>query len=199
MKKVKKFSLLTASVLMAGSLFSTPVFAETTGTTGGGSASTTATADIKGGSLTLNGSLSPISLSQTLNGSQISTDAQSLGSVEIIDARGTGAGYSLTASATSLTGGKAISGASIILTPGSVAKKDATSDDIPNLVSGEQTLTTNPISILNAGSTAGSEGKGSYTVNLGSLKVANIPANAYAGSYTANVTVTLNAAPTGQQ
>lgn len=198
MKNTKKFSLLTASVLMAGSLFSAPVFAETTGETGttaGGSAQTTATAEIKGGSLTLNGNLSPISLSQTLNGSQISTNTASLGSVEIIDARGTGAGYSLTASATALSG----THGNVVLTPGSVAKKDTTSDATPTLVSGAQTLTTNPTQILTAGKSSVSEGKGSYNVDLGSLQITDIPANAYAGSYKTTVTVTLNAAPTGQE
>ncbi len=192
-KSVFKKVIATALVFgIAATAFSTQSFAaqQTASTISGG--------ELSGGAIGFS------QLAASLDGTKQTTSASwTIG--DIIDARGTGAGWDLTLNLTQfkevdiageyVANGKAIAMNSLFVsTAPEVTKLDATSSDVGTItpVAVETALDTeSDVKILSA---ADAGGMGSYDVsNLGVTLV--IPADAYAKTYKSEATVTLNTAP----
>lgn len=192
-KSVFKKVFATALALgIAATAFSTQSFAAEQ------SISTISSGDLTGGTFGFN------PLAATLDGTQKTTTAN--WTIDnIIDARGTGAGWDLKLNLTQfkevdengvyVTDGKSIAMNSLFVsTSPTVTKADETSSDLDTIttVSTNTALDTNSeVKIVSA---VQGGGMGSYAVSdLGVTLV--IPANAYAKTYKADATVTLNTAP----
>ncbi|MEQ2528065.1 WxL domain-containing protein [Bacillaceae bacterium CLA-AA-H227] len=187
---VSKALSITVAFGIAVTAFGTQSFA----------AGTESTTTLTGGDLTVD-SITFSELSTTLTGySTIATANWGIG--EIIDARGTGAGWNLTLE---LSPFQAVDGTDVgleasslkLVTDPIVSKVDETSSDastITPITAGElgTALDTNlPITLLSA-QVGG--GMGSFKLENMGVKL-TIPANAYAKTYKATATVSLNTAP----
>ena len=191
-KSVFKKVFATAMALgIAATAYTTQSFAAETGST------------VEGGSLT-GGAIGFSPLSTTLDGSeQIATASWTIG--DIIDARGTGAGWDLTLNLTQfkevdaagqyVADGKSIAMNSLFVsTAPTVEKIDASSSDAATITPVAENAALDNESDVKILSAAQDGGMGSYSVsNLGVSLV--IPANAYAKTYKSDATVTLNTAP----
>lgn len=191
-----------ATGLLAG--LSAPLLAHADTT----SATTNATVTINPGpiSLSANQSSTAISAAKNLDGSGNTGYANSAdaGTLNLTDARGSGAGYTVTAKASPLTQGKhALSGSNLNLNNLSIEKVDSTSGDVPtSTVNGTTAIDNNASNTLvnQKADTENGSGMGSYKVNLNKLNFAgSIPANAYTGTYSTTVTYTVGNGPENAQ
>lgn len=153
-------------------------------------------------SVTANQSKTAITASKTLNGAAdgYAGDATA-GTLNLTDARGTGAGYTVTAQATQLTdtAGHKLSTGNLNLNSVGITKLDATSGTVPTAAVASATVvdgtTSATLATSKADATTGT-GMGSYSVNLNNLNFAgNASANTYAGTYTSTVTYTVGSGP----
>lgn len=200
-KKAVAYATL-ATGLLAGLASPLLVHADTT------SATTNATVTITPGPINLsaNQSTTAITTAKNLDGSGESGYANSAdaGTLILTDARGTGAGYNVTATASELTQRThKLSGSNLNLNNVSVNKVDSTSGDVPtSTVTGTTAIDDNASNTLvnqKADTTNGS-GMGSYKINLNKLNFAgNLPANVYAGTYSTTVTYTVANGPENAQ
>jgi hypothetical protein len=148
----------------------------------------TATATVTGTSgVSLNLPANP-SLSSTLDGSdQTVSYAPALG---VVDARGSGAGWNLTISATDFTSGSHTLPAGVLNSAAQACHIGSSCTAATNAISLPLTLGTTAAKFFNA---AASSGLGKVdvtpTVNV------TVPGNAYAGTYTSTVTVAAVAGP----
>jgi hypothetical protein len=181
MKKTRRIGLLVG------------VFFAATAILGGTAFATTAV--LNGGTLTLTapsvGDFAPV----TLNGSAQSTPA-SMGTFTVTDARGTGDGWYVTVQAgqLSMTGHTLpVDSISMSIPAPGVAKMDNTSSTAPSITGGSYTIDHASAVTVASAMTSGA-GMGSYIFTPGALTL-SIPANAYAGTYTSTVTVSVVAGP----
>jgi hypothetical protein len=132
----------------------------------------------------------------TLNGAAQTTTA-ALGTFTVTDARGSGIGWNVTVQATQFTAGShTLAMNSISMPAPTVAKADATSGNVPTIATGPYLIdnaTAVKISSAAVDATTGN-GMGSYTYTPGNLTL-SVPANAYAGTYTSTVTVSVVTGP----
>ena len=129
----------------------------------------------------------------TLNGTAQTTTA-SVGTFTVTDARGTGVGWNVTVQATQFTmTGHTLPMNSISMPAPTVAKIDSTSGNTPSITTGPY-LIDNASAVKITSAAADGTGMGSYTFTPGTLTL-SIPANAYAGTYTSTVTVSVVTGP----
>ncbi len=190
MKKfVFKTLTVTAAFVVSATAFSASSFANE---------STVAPGSLTGGGITFS------ALNTTLDGTKkVPTADWAIN--DIIDARGTGAGWNLSLTMTAfqevdsagayVSGGKTLANNSLkVATSPNPTQKDTTSSETTTItsVTGATSLDTGSAVKLLSAKLDG--GMGSYTVsNLG--VALTIPANAYAKSYKTTATVALNTAP----
>lgn len=120
--------------------------------------------------------------------------------LSITDARGTGAGYNITVSATPFqrNGQKAneFSNVNISLTTTGVSKIDQSSGNVPKFTLTNNTINNNAQTLISqSADTSTGAGMGSYKIPITYTLSGSIPANAYAGTYTSTVTYTLASGP----
>lgn len=161
----------------------------------GGTALAASTVVLSGGTLTLTTPAVGNFTGVTLNGSAQSTTA-SMGTFTVTDARGTGVGWNVTVQATQFTmAGHTLPMNSISMPAPTVAKIDNTSGDTPSITTGPY-LIDNASAVKITSAAADGTGMGSYTFNaIPSTLTLSIPANAYAGTYTSTVTVSVVTGP----
>lgn len=132
----------------------------------------------------------------TLNGTAQTTNA-ALGTFSVTDARGSGIGWNVTVQATQFTmTGHTLAMNSISMPAPTVAKADSTSGNVPSIVAGPYLIdNASAVKISSAALDASAgNGMGSYTYTPGNLTL-SVPANAYAGTYTSTVTVSVVTGP----
>jgi hypothetical protein len=179
MRKTRRIGLLVGVFFAATAILGGTAFATTAVLNGGTLAVTTPTVgDFTG---------------VTLNGSAQSTTA-SMGTFNVIDARGTGVGWNVTVQATQFTmSGHTLPMDSISMPAPTVAKIAATSGNTPSITTGPY-LIDDASAVKITSAAADGTGMGSYTFTPGALTL-SIPANAYAGTYTSTVTVSVVTGP----
>ncbi|ETA73536.1 WxL domain-containing protein [Ligilactobacillus equi] len=214
MRKLSRQITLLATTLLASASLNTPIFAADTS-----SSSQTISGQVKSGSLTMSASFDTTSPeAQTLTGTSNLQFTTGGGKITITDARGTGAGYKLSVSATPLSfeNTQKISAASTYsssissisanikgVVNASAANDDSTSmgekptvvESIANFVS----LTGTGATIATANNTQQGadntqQGMGSFVITLPTYTF-TIPAKAYAGTYSSTITYTLSDSP----
>ena len=128
----------------------------------------------------------------TLDGSAKTTSA-TVSTFSVNDARGSGAGWNVTVQATQFTmTGHTLPMGSIAMPAPTVAKADATSNAVPSITAGPYVI--DSASAVKISSAAVDSGMGSYNFTSGNLTL-TIPANAYAGTYSSTVTVSVVTGP----
>ena len=196
-KKALTYSTL-ATGLLVGLSAPVPTHADTTGST------SVATFTIIPGPLTLsaNQSSTTINASKRLDGNGDSDDATSApaGILNLNDTRGTGAGYTITATAAPLTNGThTLAGSNLSLNNVTVTKLITTSGTVTTRTVSNTTTIDNGISNTIVGQksdTTNGDGMGSYQINLNKLNFAGaIPANSYQSTYSTTVTYTIANGP----
>jgi hypothetical protein len=181
-----------------------PIMASADSTTAG-TATTDVNVQINGGPLTLGGTNNTTYSSGKLTGKTNVTGATAdAGKLSLTDARGTGAGYSLTAQATPLKDGSGhvLTGGNLTFAGITVAKVDSTSGTIPaSQVTKPTAVDNGNINVLNQPTDLkNGDGMGSYQVNLNELKFnGSLPASGYANQYHTTVTYTLSNGPESNQ
>lgn len=152
---------------------------------------------ISGGSLGYTGITATNFESVTLNGTTQTVGAQ-IDAFNITDARGTGAGWNVSVSATQFSHDvrteKLAAGALGLAAP-TVTKVDENSDLVTTISTLSGTIdndTAIPVKILSA---AVDGGKGSYSSALIPMTLTLMPKEVYAGTYTSTITATLTATP----
>ena len=159
----------------------------------GGTAFAAASVVLTGGTLTLTTPAVGNFGGVTLNGSAQSTTA-TMGTFTVTDARGTGVGWNVTVQGTQFTmAGHTLPMNSISMPAPTVANIDSTSGSTPSITTGPY-LIDNASAVKITSAAADGTGMGSYTYTPGSLTL-SIPANAYAGTYTSTVTVSVVTGP----
>lgn len=151
-------------------------------------ASTILKVDVSGGALTLSNPTVATLSAASLEGSQ-NVSRGKLGSIEIVDNRGTGSGWTVTLAVSDFSccnGGFTIPASNLTITPASIttiagSATGLTAGSVYTFKSSSDIAT-----ILSANSTAG---MGSYSINPDISLI--IPANAYAGTYSATLTLTI--------
>ena len=193
--KMKKSSFKIFTTTMAlgiiTTIFSTHAFASSTSTVSGG--------DLTGGGV----GFAP--LSATLNGSQITTSTDWT-IADIIDARGTGAGWNVSMTLTQfqefdtetndyVANGKSLATNTLkVKTVPTIAQKDTTSSPTSTITPVSLGTVLDTGSVVKLLSADNDGGMGSFS--FGNLGVElTIPANAYAKTYKTEATVSLNTAP----
>lgn len=151
-------------------------------------ASTTTSVTVSAGSLSLSAPASTTLSAVTLAASA-QTSTGSVGSTIVTDNRGSGAGWTLSATLshfTCCTPTRTITVTNLTITPGSVTTNAGTA----NATGGSAhtfTTTTDATTLMSAGT---DQGMGQYTINP-SLSL-SVPVGSYAGAYTATITTTVS-------
>lgn len=150
-------------------------------------ATASVTVVVNGGGLSMpaggNQTLSPVTLDGTLK-----TSAGSLGLLDIVDARGTGAGWNVVVSSTNFADSTKTIDASGFKVPSAPAVTTVAGNSAPTSFSGA--LNGGGSKLLSAAADAGM-GEYQATPGLG----LSVPAATYAGNYTATVTETVTSGP----
>lgn len=128
------------------------------------------------------------------------TTTSSLSDITLIDARGTGDGWSVNLKASKFTNGTAKNEILNTLSENSLALGEVTIEAIGDSSPGEEIATlgagnldtVSGVNILNA---AINEGMGKYTVSVAPMTLTLLPKEAKAGTYTSTVTLTLAQGP----
>ncbi len=189
MRKVVTKKLLVSLVFaMVLSLTSTNVFAAVT------------TATVTGGSLSIGDFTVDNFANVTLDGTT-KTITFTITDMAIVDARGTGAGWSVNLTATTfINATAALSGidlntlqaSSLVLGAVSIAAGDG-STPVTNIVKATGAIdATGGVKILSAGI---NEGMGTYTVNIAPMTLTLLPKAAKAGTYTSTIAITITTGP----
>ncbi len=134
----------------------------------------------------------------TLNGSVLSTTA-TISTMTIVDARGTGAGWSVNVKATPFTSNTSNNIGLIVLPDNSLALGTVSitagngSSDVSGTTITQGTIDNSAgVKIL---SSAINSGMGTYTVNIGAMTLTLSPKDAEAGSYSSTITMLLSQGP----
>jgi hypothetical protein len=163
-------------------------------------ASDSTSVTVTGGTLTITNPLAADFPGVTLNGAD-QTKTASLATFAVEDARGSGAGWNVTAQATRfsevdgtgalVTGGKQLPVSSLAMSQPTVAA-DGTTSAAPSITAGPYTIDGG--SAVKVASAAIDTGMGRYDFGATTLSL-TVPANAYAKSYKSEVTITAASAP----
>ncbi|KRM26682.1 coaggregation promoting factor [Schleiferilactobacillus harbinensis DSM 16991] len=198
MKKLVRNSMLVgAAVLGIGSL-GTVAQAATTPASPVPSTSSTATADITPGKITLSSAPSFQFGTVAASANDISyTSTSTSGTLDIADA-GTGTGYTVTVAASpfTATGGAALKNAQLSLDnkeTDPIKADDADNVSTPPTLVAKLSLSSSPVTVVSA---AAGSGVGAYTGTYGSTDASlKVPAGNIGGSYSSTLTWTLANAP----
>ncbi|MHC3377705.1 WxL domain-containing protein [Ligilactobacillus equi] len=208
MRKLSRQITLLATTLLASASLNTPIFAADTSSSSSTSGQTIS-GQVDPGSLTMSASLDSSSpKAQTLNGTSNLQFTTGGGAITITDARGTGAGYKLSVSATPLsfkndTNTNGVSRQSSIsnitattdkvsVQPANTSASMGAAPDVKNTIT-NFVGTTGTIATA-ASNTENNQGMGSFVITLPSYTF-TIPASAYAGTYSSTITYTLSDSP----
>jgi WxL domain surface cell wall-binding len=179
MKRTRRIGLLVGVFLAATAILGGTALATTAVLNGGTIAVTTPSVDDFA--------------SVTLNGAAQSTTA-GMGTFDVTDARGTGVGWNVTVQADQFDSGThTLPMDSISMPAPSVGKIAATSGSVPSIISGPYHID-NASAVKIASAAGDGTGMGSYRFTPDVLTL-SVPANAYAGTYTSTVTVSVNSGP----
>lgn len=156
-----------------------------------------ATVTLNGGNLSISTPVIGDFSDVNLNGNAQTTDA-SLGTFDVTDARGTGAGWNVTVQSTQFASAShTLPTGSISLSEPTVAKKYASSNTVPTIVGGPYSINqysgSSPVAVKIA-SAAVDAGMGAYTFSPSTMTL-SVGADAYAGVYTSTVTVSVVTGP----
>lgn len=198
MKKLVRNSMLVgAAVLGIGSL-GTVAQAATTPASPVPSTSSTATADITPGKITLSSAPSFQFGTVAASANDISyTSTSTSGSLDIADA-GTGTGYTVTVAASpfTATGGAALKNTNLLLDnkeTDPIKAVDADNVSTPPALAAKLSLSSSPVTVVSA---AAGKGVGAYTGTYGSTDASlKVPAGNIGGTYSSTLTWTLGNAP----
>jgi hypothetical protein len=147
---------------------------------------------VSGGALSITNPLAANFTPVTLNGSDQDTSA-ALDAFSVTDARGTGAGWHITAQASQFSNAgatRSLAAGSLEMSEPTVAADGTTSPD-PGVEAGPYTVDNGPVSIASA---ALNEGMGVYDFSATTLTLA-LPADTYADTYLSTVTISAVTAP----
>jgi hypothetical protein len=160
----------------------------------GGTALAASTVTIKPGNLTISTPTVGNFADVTMDGTAQTTNAN-MGTFDVIDARGTGVGWNVTAQATQFTTGGAtpilLALGSVVMANPTVAKNNPSSGAVPTITAGTLTIDGPAVKIASA---AVGNGMGSFRFTPSTLTL-SVPASAYAGTYTSTVTVSVVTGP----
>jgi hypothetical protein len=180
MKKSRKIGLLAGVFFAATTLLAGTAYAATSSVI------------LTGGTLSISAPVVGNFTTVVLDGTAKTTPA-TMGAFTVYDARGTGAGWNVTVQASQFTTGtKTLAYGSLSMPNQTVTKIDSTSNTAPTVVAGSYLI--DSASALKISSAAVDTGMGSYSYSGGNLTL-SIPANAYAGTYTSTVTVSVVTGP----
>lgn len=186
--------LVGAAVLGIGSLGTVAQAA----TTPASPVTSTATADITPGTITLSSAPSFQFGTVAASANDISyTSTSTSGSLDIADA-GTGTGYTVTVAASpfTATGGAALKNTNLLLDnkeTDPIKAVDADNVSTPPALAAKLSLSSSPVTVVSA---AAGKGVGAYTGTYGSTDASlKVPAGNIGGSYSSTLTWTLGNAP----
>jgi hypothetical protein len=163
---------------------------------------------VTGGSLSITNPTVGDFTGVTLDGTAKSTTATFAG-FSATDARGTGAGWNVTAQASQFAewdsslndgaggyvdGGKTLALGSLSMPAPTVAKADTTSSAVPSITAGPYAIDA-ASAVKIASAAANGTGMGSYDFTQGGNLTLSIPASAYAKAYRSTVTVSVVTGP----
>lgn len=154
---------------------------------------TKATIVVNGGARTIDTNESVTLPNVPLSGQQQITSVQ-LDNLKLIDASGTGTGWRVDVSASPVKAGDKTLNTGLLKIDKiqSAEKVDVTSSDVPQATTNGQAIVDNGVVTLLKADIG--DGMGSYKVNMGKVYL-TVPANTYAGTYSANLTYSLVTAP----
>ena len=188
----KKFATGTAALALMTTVFATGVLADEVQTT------------ITGDDMTISAvTASSFATAIVLDGTtQTATDA-AISTFEVIDPRGTGAGWNVAVKATQFlhnSNGKSLSAGSLTLAAPTVTKIDPNSSEATTVTPAGGTIDSNvegySVKILSAAANAEvGAGMGGYTISPMAMELELKPKEVYAGTYTSTVTVALTTGP----
>ena len=174
---------LAISTVAAGTLFATAF-------TPGAFAADGTTATVTGGALSITNPLVADFAGASITGVAQTTTA-ALDAFSASDLRGSGAGWHVTAQASTFTGvGKNLATGSLSMSQPTVASPDTTSAD-PTVAAGPYTIDNGAVSIASAALNAG---MGEYDFSATTLTLA-LPADVFADVYASTVTISAITAP----
>lgn len=180
----KKFATGTAALVLMTTAFTTAAMAEdvTTTITGTGSVALSSV------------SASSFATAVTLDGTTQTVTGAAIGTFDVTDARGTGAGWNVAVSATPFAqvGGKSLSPGSLTLTAPVVGFLDPNSSPLDTLTPLGGTIDGGSVKVLSA---AVDGGMGGYRIDPMAMQLELKPKEVYAGTYTSTVTVALTTGP----
>ena len=174
---------LAISTVAAGTLFATAF-------TPGAFAADTTTATVTGGTLSITNPLAADFAGRSITGAAQTTTA-ALDTFSASDLRGSGAGWHVTAQASTFTGvSHNLAAGSLSMSQPTVASPDTTSAD-PTIAAGPYTIDSGAVSIASA---ALNTGMGEYDFSATTLTLA-LPADVFADAYASTVTISVVTAP----
>ena len=144
--------------------------------------------------------LTPIAASSfgaavTLDGTTQTVTGAAIGTFDVTDARGTGAGWDIAVSATPFlhdTNGKSLSPGSLTLDAPVVEVNDSNSSPTTSVATLGGAIDNGAVTILSAGTDGG---MGGYTISPMAMELELKPKEVYEGTYTSTVTVALTTGP----
>ncbi|GEP25299.1 WxL domain-containing protein [Lentilactobacillus diolivorans] len=198
MKKLVRNSMLVGAVVLGIGSLGTVAQAATTPASPVPSTSSTATADITPGKITLSSAPSFQFGTVAASANDISYKSTSTsGSLDIADA-GTGTGYTVTVAASpfTATGGAGLKNAQLLLDnkeTDPIKADDVDNVSTPPTLVAKLSLSSSPVTVVSA---AAGKGVGAYTGTYGSTDASlEVPAGNIGGSYSSTLTWTLGNAP----
>jgi hypothetical protein len=148
------------------------------------------TATVTGGALSITNPLAADFAGRSITGVDQTTTA-ALDAFSVTDARGSGAGWHVTAQASTFTGvNHNLAAGSLLMSEPTVAANGTTSPD-PTVATGPYTIDNGAVQIASA---ALAEGMGTYDFSATTLTLA-LPANVFADAYASTVTISAVSAP----
>lgn len=198
MKKLVRNSMLVGAVVLGIGSLGTVAQAATTPASPVPSTSSTTTADITPGKITLSSAPSFQFGTVAASANDISyTSTSTSGKLDIADA-GTGTGYTVTVEASpfTATGGAELKNAQLLLDnkeTDPIKADDVDNVSTPPTLVAKLSLSSSPVTVVSA---AAGKGVGAYTGTYGSTDASlKVPAGNIGGSYSSTLTWTLGNAP----